>query len=315
MSDKSPEAIRAEIEETREKLSEDLDELSYRFSPEGLKDKAHDTMEGAQDVLTGATQGMVDSLSERVEGLNHSLLERIRDNPLPATLLGAGVSWLLMQAAQGDSSRESGQSYGRAASYVNDPERAGGAVLDSSGELVYRTRPQGSSGLQNPLVVGVGVLVAGLAVGLLIPGPRTPRRGEANRGLMSNAGRNARATRAGRTVRPARVTTGGSDRDTRGATQTGASASDSSAYDFDADREYYRAHHGDAYTDSGFSYEDVEPAYRYGATLRSEEAYRDRTWDDTLEAELRSRWESEQRASWDTFGSAVRHGYERPRRR
>ena len=172
MSDRSPERLRAEIEETREKLSEDLDELSYRFSPEGLKDRAQDTMNNAQDVLSGATQGVADSLSERVEGLNRSLLERIRANPLPATLLGAGAAWLLMQASREDTGSD--RSYGRAASYVSDPD-TGGAVREGSGELVYRT-PQETGDARNPLVVGVGVLVAGLAVGLLLPNRRAGRR-------------------------------------------------------------------------------------------------------------------------------------------
>ena len=320
LSDKSPEAIRAEIEETREKLSEDLDELSYRFSPEGLKDRASETLESAQDVFTGATQGVVDSLGERVEGLSRSLLGRIKDNPLPATLLGAGLSWLLMQGSQGDSSgRENryGNSYGRAASYVSDPQRTGGAVLDGSGDLVYRTPSQKAGGAK-PLLLGAGVLVAGLAVGLLIPN-RRDRTGGANRGLASNAGvavgdvgRNLQSA-VQKTVRETADDAKRAVNEAReGSSETTRNQTTRSAYDFDADRDYYRTHHGDTYTDTDFSYEDFEPAYRYGAGLGGEG---DGTWDDAREAEVRSRWEREQRASWDTFGGAVRRGFERARGR
>ena len=309
MSDRSPERLRAEIEETREKLSEDLDELSYRFSPEGLKDRAQGTMESAQDVLSGATQGVADSLSERVESLNRSLLERIRANPLPATLLGAGAAWLLMQASrQGE---EADASYDRAASYGRDS--GGGTVQDGSGELVYRP-PQETGGARNPLAVGVGVLVAGLAVGLLLPSRREGRRGagrnrsrDVDRGFVTNAGtRDTGST--GRSARTTRVSTGSVQ-------EVSGEAARESAYDFDADRDHYRTHHGDTYADTGFSYEDYEPAYRYGARLGGEEGYRGRSWDDALEGEVRSRWESEQRAPWDAFGGAVRQGFDRSRRR
>ena len=315
LSDKSPKEIRAEIEETREKLSEDLDELSYRFSPEALKDRASETLESAQDVFTGATQGVVDSLGERVEGLSRSLLGRIKDNPLPATLLGAGVSWLLMQGSQGDpSGRENRHEnrYGRAASYVSGPQ-TGGAVLDGSGSLVTRTSSQEAGG-GRPLLLGAGVLVAGLAVGLLIPNRRDRTRG-AGRGLVSNAG--AAAGDVGRNLQRAVKETADDakravDEAREGSSEKARNGTTRNAYDFDADRDYYRTHHQNTYTDTDFSYEDFEPAYRYGAGLGGAG---DGTWDDAREAEVRSRWENEQRAPWDTFGSAVRRGFERARGR
>ena len=311
LSDKSPEEIRAEIEETREKLSEDLDELSYRFSPEALKDRASETLESAQDVFSGATQGVVDSLGERVEDLSRSLLGRIKDNPLPATLLGAGLSWLLMQGSQGGSSGRENR-YSRAASYVSDPQ-TGGAVLDGSGNLVTRTSSQETGGGQ-PLLLGAGVLVAGLAVGLLIPNRRDRARG-ADRGLASNAGAAVGDVRRN-LQRAVRETADDAkravDEAREGSSNTARNETTRGAYDFDADRDYYRTHHRDTYTDTDFSYEDFEPAYRYGAGLGGEG---DGTWDDAREAEVRSRWENEQRAPWDTFGGAVRKGYERARGR
>ena len=128
---------------------------------------------------------------------------------------------------------------------------------------------------------------------------------------MTNAGtRSTGASSTGRSARTTQVSTG-SVREVSGAGESTREG----AYDFDADRDYYRTHHGDTYADTDFSYEDYEPAYRYGARLGGEEGYGGRGWDDALEGEVRSRWESEQRAPWGTFGGAVRQGFDRSRRR
>ena len=46
---RSPEEIQRDIETTQDKLAEDLDELSYRASPERFKDQAAEGLEGRDE--------------------------------------------------------------------------------------------------------------------------------------------------------------------------------------------------------------------------------------------------------------------------
>jgi uncharacterized protein (TIGR02271 family) len=59
------------------------------------------------------------------------------------------------------------------------------------------------------------------------------------------------------------------------------------------------------------SYDDVAPAYRYGATLASDQRYANRSWDD-IETGARSDWQTRYPDStWDEAKAAVRHGWEK----
>ena len=77
------------------------------------------------------------------------------------------------------------------------------------------------------------------------------------------------------------------------------------------DDTYYRSHWTSNYAKLGGAYEDYEPAYRYGATMRSSSGYQGRAWDD-VEPTLRSDWESRYpQSAWEKFKAAVRHGWDR----
>lgn len=85
-----------------------------------------------------------------------------------------------------------------------------------------------------------------------------------------------------------------------GSTATGA---------FDSD--YYRNDWQSNYASAGGSYDDYEPAYRYGHSLRSDPRYADRNWDD-IETTARSDWDTRYPGgTWDRMKSAVRRGWER----
>lgn len=77
------------------------------------------------------------------------------------------------------------------------------------------------------------------------------------------------------------------------------------------DDTYYRTHWTSNYARLGGAYEDYEPAYRYGATMRSSGSYSGRSWDD-VESTLRSDWEKRYpQSAWEKFKAAVRHGWDR----
>ncbi|SDH49440.1 MULTISPECIES: hypothetical protein [unclassified Duganella] len=76
-----------------------------------------------------------------------------------------------------------------------------------------------------------------------------------------------------------------------------------------ADDDYFRSHWEKTYT--GGTYQEYDPAYRYGESMKGNPGYRDKEWND-IEPDLRASWESKQpQSSWDKFKDAVKHGWER----
>jgi hypothetical protein len=84
--------------------------------------------------------------------------------------------------------------------------------------------------------------------------------------------------------------------------------------DSDSDDSYYRKHWTSNYASSGDSYNDYDPAYRYGSQMRSDSRYANRQWDD-VESDLRSDWNTRYGSSggstWEKMKAAVRHGWDK----
>ncbi len=80
------EATRVEIERTRADMSETVDAIQDRLSPQSLKEQA-------KDRVKEATVG-------RARDARAGVVETVRANPLPAALTGIGLGWLLMSARQ-----------------------------------------------------------------------------------------------------------------------------------------------------------------------------------------------------------------------
>jgi uncharacterized protein (TIGR02271 family) len=85
--------------------------------------------------------------------------------------------------------------------------------------------------------------------------------------------------------------------------------------DMDDDDNYYRSHWTNTYGTSGDTYNDYQPAYRYGNEMRSSSKYQGRNWDD-VESDLRSDWDTRYPgtsgvSTWDKMKAAVRHGWDR----
>lgn len=79
--------------------------------------------------------------------------------------------------------------------------------------------------------------------------------------------------------------------------------------DYDAHTDAFRTHYGSTYGDG--SYEDYEPAYRYGYETAYDEDYRNRSFvdaDDDLRGNYLARYPDR---DYDTDRDAVRYGYTR----
>lgn len=203
-SDKSPEDIEREIEQTRNRLSRDIDELGNKLSPQNLKEEA-------KSAIKGAAQGAVSNVSEQARRTGSRLVEVIRENPLPVIAVGAGVTWLLTQRSRSEVSggkmaryaytgpdRRQGEGWqsgsgirekvGGTVSGVKDSmsgvkdsvSEAASSVAERAGELGGEARRQTRrlktnlehTAEENPLALAIGAAVVGLALGMLLPGTR-----------------------------------------------------------------------------------------------------------------------------------------------
>jgi uncharacterized protein (TIGR02271 family) len=80
--------------------------------------------------------------------------------------------------------------------------------------------------------------------------------------------------------------------------------------DMDAYRTAWRGHYQSQFANSGYKYEQFEPAYEYGYTLRNDTRYRDYDWN-RLEPEARRTWDQQNTGTaWDQIKNAVRYAWE-----
>ena len=201
-SDKSPQEIEREIEETRNRMSQNIDELGDRLSPQNLKHEA-------KTAIKSAAQDAVSTVGEKARRSGSRLVDVIRDNPLPVIAVGAGVTWLLTKRSSDDISGNRMARYAYTGAERRQGEgsglknRIGGAVSDVKdkvsdaasgiagrasdfasgtqervGEFGSQARRQGERvktnlekvAEENPLSVAIGAAILGMAIGLLLPG-------------------------------------------------------------------------------------------------------------------------------------------------
>jgi ElaB/YqjD/DUF883 family membrane-anchored ribosome-binding protein len=209
-----PQQIRADMAQTRAEMSETIDAIQGKLSPHHLMQEAKDTVRDAtvgkvKDMMTSATDKAAD-LAEDVQDGALEAVDYVKQNPLPAALIGAGVAWLLMRTSTG----RTGPAYSRQRQYSG---RGGRPVYGqdrnvATGDPSYRTAGSRNQGpgvteriqdgwqhysrraetqfdrwiRENPLAVGAAALAVGAAVGLSAPATDTENAwlGEARDGLV-----------------------------------------------------------------------------------------------------------------------------------
>jgi hypothetical protein len=92
-----------------------------------------------------------------------------------------------------------------------------------------------------------------------------------------------------------------------GGDMTQSQMTDYSRYDSD-----FRGHYDKGSFGTDYTYEQVQPAYRYGYTLATDQRYKDRNWSD-VENDVRTNWESSNKGTWDRFKDSIRYAWERAR--
>jgi len=92
--EETPEAVREEIEQTREEMTGTIDEIQARLDPDRLKGQAK---EAIHDATIGRMENVVSDMQSSARGAGNTIIETIRQNPVPAALVGMGLGWLLVK--------------------------------------------------------------------------------------------------------------------------------------------------------------------------------------------------------------------------
>lgn len=171
------EALRAGIDETRERLSADFDALGNKLSPENIK-------AGAKQAIKQTVHDGADQVRETVGSAGASLMTAAKENPLPVTLIGLGVGWLVWNLRTAATRKRSAAQpnyavAGRAGVYdPRDPARMGAddvtSALDkaktAARDGVRKTQETAVNAMEDhPMWIGALTVGVGVAVGLSIP--------------------------------------------------------------------------------------------------------------------------------------------------
>jgi ElaB/YqjD/DUF883 family membrane-anchored ribosome-binding protein len=168
--------IRREIERTQREMSHTIDEIQHRLSPHYMMQKTKNSM--------------------REAGVNasRSFMDKVRDNPIPAAMVGVGM-WLLMRDSDSDRGRYEVEftpeyrdmEYEGGSRMAEARERAGHLAEETrerASQIADRARNIGNTAryrmssagrhsrdvfTDNPMVAGLTALAVGALLGALIP--------------------------------------------------------------------------------------------------------------------------------------------------
>ncbi len=90
-SENDPDAIRSDIDETRQHMDQTIDALGDRLKGRHLVDEVLGLFRS--DHQSGGA--LREKLSHGVQSASHSVSAAVRANPLPLLLIGAGVGWMI----------------------------------------------------------------------------------------------------------------------------------------------------------------------------------------------------------------------------
>lgn len=122
----NPEAIRSEIDETRRRMDETINQLSDRLRGRHLLDEVIGFFRSRQG--TDSPQ-VTQQVTERASAAWNSVSGSVKAHPIPALMIGAGVAWLIYETTRGSRSN--------AQAYEKDLERTDYGTADYSDESAY----------------------------------------------------------------------------------------------------------------------------------------------------------------------------------
>lgn len=86
------EHLRHDIEHRRERMSDTLDQLGDRLNPSRIKQQVKSNI---REATVGRVENMARQAADRVNETRDGVLDKIRENPIPAAMIGIGLGWML----------------------------------------------------------------------------------------------------------------------------------------------------------------------------------------------------------------------------
>jgi len=129
-------AIRAEINQTRGRLSDTLNELGERLNPHVVKEQVTERVkEGIREATIGRVEHMARSAKDTVNATRSGITDTIRDNPVPAAMVAVGLAWLMFNGKRDNRSTSSYDSFDSNYDRGYDSLSDGGAYSRSSSQF------------------------------------------------------------------------------------------------------------------------------------------------------------------------------------
>ncbi|HKG61463.1 MAG TPA: DUF3618 domain-containing protein [Pyrinomonadaceae bacterium] len=155
-SDENPEQLRSEIEDTRAVMSQTINEIQERLSPDHLMGQVKETV---RDATIGKVERVVDRVGETISEVTEparevaglagnaikevgtTVADKMWKNPIPVALIGLGVGMILVR-------NFSGRSYGSTSSSGTSlPNRRSNYELGDVGQVPRTQTTSGTSTL------------------------------------------------------------------------------------------------------------------------------------------------------------------------
>jgi hypothetical protein len=152
--------IKTGLTEAKESLT-----IGLGQAKESVKQELKDAMNGASESIRASTLGRVENFAtavgDKMNDARDTLFDTISNNPIPATVTGIGLMWLLMNRSRSASNRARGYTNGNGHS-VGDVGSAVGRVAQQAGGAVTQGL-HGAQSLAGDALEGASDMVTTLA--------------------------------------------------------------------------------------------------------------------------------------------------------
>jgi hypothetical protein len=187
---KSPAEIESDIEKTRERMTEDIDAIGEKLSPEHLKQRAREAVTDAKEAVVEKVQEATGEVGRKAKEMGSGLMDLVKENPLPAAVAGVSLYWLFSRRKNiGKQQRRSASNIGRypygsksfeGEGFAGKMEGAKDKMQEWSSEAGEKVQELGAQAKRagnkletffenSPLISAAGVMVLGAVIGASIP--------------------------------------------------------------------------------------------------------------------------------------------------
>ena len=119
------ELARGRVEQTRAEMADTIEAIKDKLDPQHLKEQAKETVreatigraQHAMDEMKDRARDAMGSVADRTGDYTSTIVDTIRENPIPAAMIGIGLCWLLTSARKQNSTRRYDRYYGRSNGY------------------------------------------------------------------------------------------------------------------------------------------------------------------------------------------------------